>query len=435
MAKEEKETKKKVQTKKSKEEVVKKVSTETKKEETKKTINKKEVSSKKESPIIEVIFLLVVTCIISLAMGWYVCYKMQYRDSIVAKDKFLRKFVDEYQNVKENYYKNVDWRQALDNSMDGLLRSLGDNYSGVITSSDATNFNYNLEGEYEGLGIEVMQVNNKIIVTEVIKNTPASKAQIQIDDEIISINGTNLEDKKVAEFSDYVKQATGEIELIISRNGEEQNIKITKGKVTLPSVESEMIDKTNKIGYIEIGNFSVSSYKNFKKQLEKLENEGMKSLIIDLRGNNNGTVQTSYKIASLFLDSKKIIYQIDEKGTTTKFYSEGKTNKNYPIVILQNESSASGSEIFSSALKENKKAIIIGTNSFGKGTLQELYNMDNGSEYKFTTKKWLTSKGKWIEKSGVKPDIKEKASKEYLDNPTRENDNQLKKALDYLTGK
>ncbi len=391
--------------------------------------------TKKESPIIEVVFLLVSTCIISLLMGYYVCYKMQYRDSIVAKDKYLRKFIDEYQNIKENYYKNIDWRQALDNSMEGLLQSLNDNYAGIITADDTDTFNYNLEGEYEGIGIEVTKINDKMMVTEVIKNTPAFKEGLQIDDEIISINGINLSDKTTGDLSGIIKNTNEKIELIISRDGKEQTIQIAKDKIIIPSVSSEMIDENNKIGYVELGNFSNNTYEILKQQLEELEQKGMKSCIIDLRGNNGGTLQSAYKIASLFLDNKKIIYQIDNKGETTKFYSEESNPKKYPVVILQDESSARGSELFSSALKENKRAEIIGTSSFGKGTVQELYKLDNGSEYKFTTKKWLTVKNKWIEGIGVRPNIEEKASEEYQNNPTRENDNQLKKALDYLTGK
>ena len=203
----------------------------------------------------------------------------------------------------------------------------------------------------------------------------------------------------------------------------------------MPSVSSEMIDEEQKIGYIELSRFSNNTYAIFKEELNKLEKNGMQKLIIDVRGTNGGVLQSAYQITSEFLDNSKIVYQIETNKETTKFYSEGTKTKNYPIVVLQDTNSTSGAEILSSALKENLNATIIGTESYGKGTVQELHYMDNGSEYKFTTKKWLTSKSKWVDTIGVKPTIEEPASKEYRENPTRENDNQLKKALEYLTEK
>ena len=138
---------------------------------------------------------------------------------------------------------------------------------------------------------------------------------------------------------------------------------------------------------------------------------------------------------SCLLDSSKIIYQIENKGEVTKYYSKGNTTKTYPIVVLQNNGSASASELLSAALKEEYGATIIGENSYGKGTVQELISLQDGIQYKITTKKWLTPKGNWINGTGVSVDIEEKLSEEYRQNPTDENDNQLQKAIEYLKQK
>ena len=400
-----------------------------------KKVVKKEISNETTSFSKETVFLLLATCIISLIMGWAICFKMQYRDSIVAQDRYLKKFVDEYEEVKNNYYKNIDWKKALDNSMEGLLKSLDDDYAGIIRADDASTYNSTINGEYEGLGMEVISANDKIKVISVFKNSPADLAGIKIDDEIIKVDDIDLIGKSADVLTDYVEKTDKEVELTINRKKEEKKIKITKGKIIVPSVSSEMIDEEQKIGYIELSRFSYNTYAIFKEELNKLEKNGMQKLIIDVRGNNGGVLQSAYQVTSEFLDSSKIVYQIETNQETTKFYSEGTKTKNYPIVVLQDTNSTSGAEILSSALKENLNATIIGTESYGKGTVQELHYMDNGSEYKFTTKKWLTSKSKWIDTIGVKPTIEEPASKEYRENPTRENDNQLKKALEYLTEK
>ncbi len=400
-----------------------------------KKVVKKEIPNETNSFSKEMIFLLLATCIISLIMGWVICFKMQYRDSIVAKDKYLKKFVDEYGEVKNNYYKNIDWRKALDNSMEGLLQSLDDDYAGIIKAEDTSTYDSKINGEYEGLGMEVISANDKIKVISVFKNSPADLAGIKIDDEIIKVDNIDLIGKSTNVLTNYVEKIDKEVELTINRKKEEKKIKITKGKIIVPSVSSEMIDEEQKIGYIELSRFSNNTYAIFKEELNKLEKNGMQKLIIDVRGTNGGVLQSAYQITSEFLDNSKIVYQIETNKETTKFYSEGTKTKNYPIVVLQDTNSTSGAEILSSALKENLNATIIGTESYGKGTVQELHYMDNGSEYKFTTKKWLTSKSKWVDTIGVKPTIEEPASKEYRENPTRENDNQLKKALEYLTEK
>ena len=178
--------------------------------------------------------------------------------------------------------------------------------------------------------------------------------------------------------------------------------------------------------------FASNTADQFKAAVESLEKQGMDSLIIDVRYNTGGHLTSAVEILSYLLSSDKVIYQIESKGTTTKYYSKGSETKTYPIVVLQNKNSASASELLSAALKEEYGATIIGEVSYGKGTVQELVTLTDGTQYKFTTKKWLTPKGNWINGVGVSVDIEEALSKEYENNPTEENDNQLQRAVQYL---
>ena len=166
--------------------------------------------------------------------------------------------------------------------------------------------------------------------------------------------------------------------------------------------------------------------------MKTLEKQNIDSLIIDVRENTGGHLTTAVSLLSNFLDSKHVIYQIEKDNKTTKYYSKGKVQKKYPIVVLQNENSASASELLSAALKEEYGATIVGKTSFGKGTVQEVVSLSNGDTYKFTTKKWLTPKGNWIHKKGIAPDIEVNLSEKYQENPVEENDNQLQAAIDYL---
>ena len=170
----------------------------------------------------------------------------------------------------------------------------------------------------------------------------------------------------------------------------------------------------------------------FKKHLDELEKDGIDSLIIDLRGNTGGHLTSVENMMSMFLDKTKVIYQIESKGKTTKYYSKGKETKKYPIVVLVDELSASASEMLTATLKESYGATVVGKTTFGKGTVQELLD-SNENQYKITTKKWLTPNGNWINEVGVKPDVEVDLDEKYLKEPTKENDNQLQKAIEVLT--
>ena len=178
--------------------------------------------------------------------------------------------------------------------------------------------------------------------------------------------------------------------------------------------------------------FANNTYEQFKKNLDELESKNIDSLIIDLRSNTGGHMISAKQISSLFLDSKNIIFQTQDKNGVEKIYSTGSENKKYKIVLLADGNSASSSEILIAALKDNLNAILVGEKTYGKGTVQELQTLPNGAQYKFTVKKWLTPNGICIDKEGITPDYEIKISDEYLKNPSDETDNQLQKAIEIL---
>lgn len=378
----------------------------------------------------EVVCLLLVTALIGLVMGGLVTYNVTLKGERV--DDELQEFIENYDYIVDNYYGDLDKTELIDSAIAGMLNSL-DNNSAYVGGSDS-NFNIYLEGNYKGTGIQVAIDNeDNMIVYSVFDGTPASKAGLKSGDIIVKINDKDTTDMSLEEFSDIVKKQTGTFTITYKRDGQENTVKLKNDTVELKSVSSKMMERDNKkIGYIRMTIFANNSDEQFAKKLEKLESQNIDGLIIDLRGNSGGHLTTAENIISMFLDSSHPIYQIKSKDGQEKYYSTGKETKKYKITVLIDSSSASASEVVTSALKEQYGATVVGENSYGKGTVQELQTLPDGEQYKLTTKSWLTSKGNVIDKKGIEPDYAITLNNKYLENPTDENDNQLQKALEVI---
>ena len=378
----------------------------------------------------EVVCLLFFTALIGLAMGGIVTYNVALKGEKV--DDELQEFITNYDYIVDNYYGDVDKTKLVDSAIAGMLSTLDKN-STYVGGSD-TNFSIYLEGSYEGTGIQVFNdEDNNVVIYSVFEGTPASKAGLKAGDIIIKLNDKDTTNMLVSDFSDLVKEQKGNFKITYKRENIEKTVKIKADTVELKSVSSKMIEKSNKkIGYIRTTIFANNTDEQFKKELNSLEDKGMNGLIIDLRGNSGGHLTTAEEIISMFLDSSHPIYQIKTKENQSKYYSTGKETKKYKIVILIDGNSASASEVLTSALKEQYGASLVGEKSYGKGTVQELQTLPNGEQYKLTTKSWLTSKGKVIDGKGIEPDYKVSLDDKYAEDPSDENDNQLRKAIEVV---
>ena len=378
----------------------------------------------------EVVFLLLITAIISLIMGGIVTYNVTLKGTNV--DSELAEFIKNYDYITNNYYGDVDKNELIDSAISGMLNTLDKNSTYV--GSDDDNFSIYLEGSYEGTGIQVYNdENNNIVIYSVFDDTSASKAGLKAGDVIIRLNDKDTTNMSIADFSSIVKKQKGKFKITYKRDDEEKTVSLKVSKVELKSVYSETIEKNDKkIGYIQMSIFANNTYEQFKKALSNLENENMNGLIIDLRSNSGGHLSSAEEIISLFLDSSQPIYQIKTKDSLNTYYSLGKETKKYKIVILIDKNSASASEVVTSALTEQYGAVTVGEKSYGKGTVQELQSLNDGEQYKLTTKSWLTSKGKVIDGKGIEPDYKVSLDEKYYDEPSFDNDNQLQKAIELI---
>lgn len=378
---------------------------------------------------IEVIFLVVMTCLISLYFGIKVTYKKDNRDEIIKEIETV------YNELIENYHGDFSKEDLLSGAINGMTSAL-DAYSTLIDSDENENFYLTLEGSYSGVGIEISaDRNNNIIIIGVIENSPADKAGLEAGDIVKKIEDIDLTEKDYKFLSEYIRKNADKKEytIVVERNNEQLTYELKKDVVTIKSVASEIIEKEQmKIGYIYISIFSNTTPSQFKKELQELREQNINALIIDVRDNSGGHLTTAVSILSELVSSEHIIYRTEKDGKKSKFYSLGNKDFEYPIVVLQNSNSASASEMLTISLKENLNAKVIGEKSYGKGVIQEVNYLSNGDSYKYTTKSWLSPNGVWINEKGIVPDIEVKLSEEYYNNPTQESDNQLQTAINEL---
>lgn len=385
----------------------------------------------------EVIFLVVITAIISIFTTYTIVRVSDTKSELGMSDdeKALQEFIDTYQNILDSYYEDVDSQELIDHAIAGMLSGLDDPYSIYFDEDSSSTFDATLEGSYNGVGLEVYNdTDMNIVVSRVFEGSSAEEAGIEAGDIIKEVDGKDLTGKATTEFSDYTKEKEDdEFQVVYLHDGEEKTATLKRKVIIIQSVTSEVLEENDKkIGYIQVDIFSATTYNQFEKAVQKLENEQVEGMIIDLRDNTGGHLSVVTDMLSLFLDDSHVIYQIEDKDQTTKYYSTGKETKEYPVVILQNGNSASASELFTAAMKEEYGAKVVGTTSYGKGTVQELNTLQDGTQYKFTTKKWLTPEGNWVHEKGITPDVEVELDEGYRNEPTRENDNQFQRAVSTL---
>ena len=349
-----------------------------------------------------------------------------------AKDKTkFSSLYEVYDVLKSEYYIDLDDDKLVEGAIKGMLEATGDEHTMFFTKQEKEDFETSLAGSYYGIGAQVIKVEEDTVIVRTFDDSPAQKAGLKQGDIISKVDG---EDVKGMELSDVVsrlksdKKKTADVVLI--RDGEEVKVKIEKAIIDLPSISTDMFD--DHIGYIYVSIFGENTDQEFNKALNELKEKGMDELIIDLRDNSGGYLSTVTNMLNKFVDSNTVLYQIKGKENITKYTALTDEKLDYKVVILVNGESASASEIMASALKEQYGATLVGTKTFGKGTVQQMHELSNGTLIKYTIEEWLTSDGNSIEKEGITPDVEIELNEDYFNDMSDENDNQLQKALELL---
>ena len=390
------------------------------------TPKKKEIET---SSLKEQIFSMIYFELIGAGLCLLILFALSGGRNYIKLYKDLNKLINAYDTIQSNYYGELNKDELVDKAIDSMVNSIGDSYTSYADKKEADNLLEDLEGTYQGIGCMVsMNEQEQIVVINVFGDGPAKLAGLQEGDIITKIDNQDFKDKTSEDMANYVKQNnSSKIKLTIIREGVEKELTISRKKVEVPSVTSQLIERDNKkIGYIDITIFSSVTYAQFKNQLEKLEKQKIEGLIIDVRNDTGGYLSAVTDISSLFLKKGQIIYQLEQDKKTEKIKDKTSEKRTYPIAVLINGTSASASEILASAIKESYGGIIVGTRSYGKGTVQKTKVLPDGSMLKYTIQHWLTPNGNWINEKGVEPTIE-------VDLNFEENiDNQLETAINEI---
>lgn len=372
------------------------------------------------------IVTIFVTLIISTITG-FVVYK-------VISSNELIKLESSYNKIKNEYYSDINKEELENAAIDGMMKYLNEKYSLFMDQEETSSLNNKLEGNYDGIGIEIGIINSKIMVLNVYDNTPASIAGLKINDELIKVEDLVIDGStSLKDVTNLIKNKKS-VRLSIKRDNEVKEFNINIKKIEKPVVTKKIFEKNNKkVGYIYLSTFSENAGTQVKETLKKLDKENIDSLIFDVRSNTGGYLTSVTEILNLFLKKGHLMYSLEEKDKKKMYYDT--TNEEYDkdVVVLIDRKTASASEILASSLKESYGATIVGTTSYGKGKVQNTYKLSKDTMLKYTTAKWYTPSGNSIDEVGITPGIYVTLGKEYVLNPSDETDTQLQKAVDLLT--
>ncbi|MDC0150512.1 S41 family peptidase [Candidatus Pelagibacter sp.] len=345
-------------------------------------------------------------------------------------------FGEVLEKINREYVDDVNQSDGMDSAINGLLQSL-DPYSSYMSPEVFNEMQTETSGEFGGLGIEVSMEAGVVKVISPIDDTPASEAGIKAGDYIVKINDVQVQGKSLSEAVDLMRGPVGSgIELTVRRRGEKKSLSfnIIRKIIQIKSVKADLLEEN--IGYIRLTSFNENSGKQIKKEIEKFEkNKNVKSYILDLRNNPGGLLSQAIKISDFFLNNGEIVSTKSRKISENRkwFAKQGDLTKGKTLLVLINYGSASASEIVAGALKDHKRAILLGENSFGKGSVQSIIPLKNNGAIRLTVAKYYLPSGKSISEVGVSPDIEvNEASDDFRIKTTT--DNQLNYAIKLLNG-
>ena len=345
-------------------------------------------------------------------------------------------FGEVLEKINNEYVDEINQSEGMDSAINGLLQSL-DPYSSYMSPEIFQEMQTETSGEFGGLGIEVSMEAGVVKVITPIDDTPASKAGIKAGDYIVKIDNVQVQGKSLSEAVDLMRGLVGtDIELTVRRRGVKKALtfNITREIIEVQSVKSDLLE--NNIGYIRLTSFNDNSSNQIKKQIKKLKkNENLKAFILDLRNNPGGLLSQAIKISDFFLDNGEIVSTKSRKKSDNRkwFARKGDITEGKTLVVLINYGSASASEIVAGALKDHKRAIIIGENSYGKGSVQSIIPLKNKGAIRLTVSKYYLPSGKSISEVGVRPDIEVNEEGDEFRIKT-DTDNQLNYAIKLLNG-
>lgn len=325
-------------------------------------------------------------------------------------DQNFNKLQEVYSKLSTQFYKKVDSTKLLEGALSGMVNATGDPYTQYLDVAEATDLDSTISASFEGIGAEVMNQNDAITIVSPIAGSPAEKAGLLPNDVILKVDDHEMAGLTLNKAVSYIRGEKGtDVVLKIQRGTTTFDVTLKRDTIPVETVKSRLDEKDPTIGYIQITNFSQPTASEVEKAVKDLRGKGAKSFILDVRGNPGGLLDQALKISNMFVEDGKVLMQTKERDKKADIMKADATLGDFkvtePITLLVDEGSASASEILAGALKESANTTIIGTKTFGKGTVQTVATFDDKSELKMTIAKWLTPSGQWINKKGIEPTI------------------------------
>lgn len=320
--------------------------------------------------------------------------------------------VDElYSILLANYFEEVDPDTLIEGALEGMAGAIGDPYTAYLDASQSTSLQEDTQGEFEGIGAEVMKEGEFVRIVSPISGSPAEKAGLQANDKIAEIDGESVADLSLQEAVALIRgPKDSEVELLLQRSEEEFTVTITRDAIPVESVVYELDESDSSIGYIQITNFNRPTYEELVTAIKDLDDKGAEKFVFDVRGNPGGLLDIALQMSNIFVEDGKPLMQSEIRGEDPVVYTAdseqyGSFKFDGEAVLLIDGGSASASEILAGAMSESAGIPLIGQTTFGKGTIQNVAPLTGDGEVKYTTGKWLTANGEWINEKGISPDI------------------------------
>ena len=398
----------------------------------------------KRGNVYKIIMLVVLVAVITfiattLFMYKYVGENVKYVQ-VSSGDKGISNTIAGFRKIiDQKFLGEIDEQKILNETIKGYIKGLNDPYTEYMTKEEMEEFSQDVMGNFTGIGIYLTKdvEKNAVIVISPIKDTPAHKAGIWPGDIITKVDGVSYTGEELTEASNKIKGEIGtSVKLEILRDGKTMEFEVTREHIKINHVESKVLE--NNIGYIEFNSFDEGCSKEFKEKLEELKGKNITALVIDIRNNGGGLVTEALDIADFIVEKDAtLLITTDKKGKEEITKAKNDPMINMPVVLLTNSSSASASEILAGALKDNGKATIVGEKTYGKGVIQELLTLTDGSGLKITTNEYFTPNRNKINKVGITPDIEVKLDEKVQGQLVIEgkDDTQLQKAIEILKQK
>ena len=374
--------------------------------------------------------------VVTLAVGGVKFVQQRQYNGVLSDSSHVQKIEYLEKMIDQEYLGEVDNAEMAEGIYAGLVYGLGDVYSRYYTADEYAQETASTDGAYAGIGVSIQKnKNGGVQIAECYEGGPGAEAGLQTGDVITAINDTDVTDMELSDVVSLIREnKDNTIVLTVFRENEEKSreISVDVTDVELPSVFGEMLDK--KTGYIQITQFTGVTPQQYKDMFAELKDKGMERLVIELRDNPGGLLTSVCDILREILPEGLIVYTEDKYGNREEETCDGKHQLDMPLAVLVNENSASASEIFAGAVQDHEVGTIVGTTTYGKGVVQELRQLSDGSAVKLTVSNYYTPNGNSINKVGIKPDVEVKLASELLnkDEITHEEDNQLQKALDVI---